>query len=131
MQAVQLSLSQEQGSHAETTQQLEGYREMLAATDTDKRQLDAQLTDLQTQLTNSQAALQALQDKVTASEANLAEAGHEVEHLQHQVTLALLMPWQIGIMYRMHPGKLACYVEGIMYTLQCTALIRLPWQCNR
>lgn len=86
VQASEGILAQEQSNRAETLQQLEGYREILAAAGTAKRQLQAQLTDLETQQSNSQAALQALQAKLTASEAELAQAGQDAKQLRQQVT---------------------------------------------
>ena len=82
------TLSQEQESHTETTQQLKGYREMLAAADANKRQLEAQMADLQAQQANSQAALQNAQEKLTASETELAQAGQDAKQLQQQVQKA-------------------------------------------
>lgn len=88
VQAVQLSLSEEQSKHAETAQQLASYQKMLAAADAKQRHLKAQPTDLQTQQADSQAALRAEQDKLTASEAALAEAAEDTKQLWHQVQLS-------------------------------------------
>lgn len=82
------TLSQEQESHAETTQQLKGDREMLAAADANKRQFEAQIADLQAQQADSQAALQSAQEKLTASETELAQAGQDAKQLQQQVQTA-------------------------------------------
>ena len=89
-QSLEGMLSNEQVSHAETNQQLEGYREMLAVADATKRQLGAQVADLQIQHANSQAASQAAQDKLAASETELAQVNQDVQQLQQQVNQAKL-----------------------------------------